>query len=464
MKQKKRFRRVWTAAALSLLICILGGTPCIYAGDWEEKDASAAAGYYQSEEESLVLMGNGTMFVISSSDGEMQVRQFTVQSDGPDMIITAGEDKYVLAKQNDKEKTESGGTYYAFYKEYAGNASEVNFKEGKQIQFDDEIFNHDYQVMVREPLSVFFGVESDQAYAGDSRTEGVGFDTPDEAVSAYIEGLCNGNIRQMLSACAVESYVEGFDLEAFVERNGRLQAFLPTSYLPAAGDLSEGINLETRKYQLNSMIKFQYLTLCGSKTVVGEDAMQVLTTENTSAEDLIRDYLPTQEPDITFSGEIVPPSFFDIPRYYAFFNQRSIASMEDYNGAEQSVDRAAVVYVDGKTALVILGVNRYDGRWFITDTSYLTLFLGVPVINGGAIPLYMDEELLSEKELIDYLADPAMQLALNTGTQELEKIDMKPILSLDQEEQEAAYMQEVENAISRLPSQYQELFETILDY
>ena len=61
-------------------------------------------------------------------------------------------------------------------------------------------------------------------------------------------------------------------------------------------------------------------------------------------------------------------------------------------------------------------------------------------------------------------ADPAMQLALNTGTQELEKIDMKQILSLDAEEQEAAYMQEVETAVSRLPSQSQELFEMILDY
>ena len=232
------------------------------------------------------------------------------------------------------------------------------------------------------------------AGAGDDRTEGGGFGTPEEAVSAYIEGLCNGDIRQMLSACAVESYVEGYDLEASIERAGALSPVSGNTYLPAVGKLSEGINLETRKQQIVSMIKLQYLTLCGSKMVVGEEAFQMHSIDDGSAEDLIREYLPVREPEITFSDEILPPVILLPDKYYMFFNQRSISQYSSTMGAEQLVDRVAVVYVDGKMSLVLLGVICYHGNWYVTNGGYLANLLGLPSTYGGAVHLYLDEEKL----------------------------------------------------------------------
>ena len=302
-------------------------------------------------------------------------------------------------------------------------------------------------------------------YAGDDRTEGGGFGTPEEAVSAYIEGLCNGDIRQMLSACAVESYVEGYDLEASIERTEALMPVIGNIYLPAAGKMSEGLNLETRKQQLVTMIKIQYLTLCGSKMLVGEEALQTHSIDDGSAEDLIREYLPVREPEITFSGEILPPVTLLPDKYFMFFNQRSITQFCSTIGAEQLVDRVAVVYVDGKMSLVLLGVICYNGNWYVTNGGYLANMLGLPNSSGGAVPLYLDEEnRLSDDELAIYLSNPSLLAVLNTITQELENIDMKQILSLDDmEAQEAAYEEEMEKAISRLPSQDQEFIEQFLD-
>ena len=46
--------------------------------------------------------------------------------------------------------------------------------------------------------------------------EGPGFDSPEEAVSAYLEALKNGDAAGMLSTFAIETYVAEMDAQAYL--------------------------------------------------------------------------------------------------------------------------------------------------------------------------------------------------------------------------------------------------------
>ena len=63
----------------------------------------------------------------------------------------------------------------------------------------------------------FYATAADAATAlSENKTEGDGFDSPEDAAKAYLEGLRDLDIPRMMSAFAVESYVENFNFEALL--------------------------------------------------------------------------------------------------------------------------------------------------------------------------------------------------------------------------------------------------------
>ena len=296
MKKKK------AAGILALSACLIFGASGTALAEWKTADISRAVGYYSAEEISMVLMNNGTMFLIDSETGETRTASFEASSDGDQLLLTYEDHKAVLVRQKEKGKTADGGAYYALYSDYKGNTSEIEFHEGKHVQFGDEIFGNDYEVTVKEPLSVFFGVDGSDAGLGGERTEGSGYDTPEEAVSAYVEGLCSNDVEAMMKACAVESYAENYNLESFVERLNALPGSISLLYLPDTGELSEGINTGHRKGELYDMIKGQYLTLTSAKIMSAGGKTIPITDEYDNASELLQDMFSYDEPEITFHG------------------------------------------------------------------------------------------------------------------------------------------------------------------
>ena len=140
---------------LALSTCMVLGISGTAAAEWTPADNSNAVGYYSSDEGSMVLMSDGTRYLIEAETGNMTTSSYEAFRDGANLLLTYGEEKAVLVLQKEKEKTGSGGKYYALYRDYEGDASEVEYREGKNVQFGDEIFGNDYAVVVKEPLSVF---------------------------------------------------------------------------------------------------------------------------------------------------------------------------------------------------------------------------------------------------------------------------------------------------------------------
>lgn len=208
MKKRKIF--IWG------LIVIMLFSEKVFAANFLDVDSSSIAGYYFSEELSLVFMDNGIAYNLNPEYMENGVpsERYTVSSDGNHYLIKIQDDFICLSKQNEKEKTDNGGVYYALYRDYEGSTNEMSYQEGKQVLFGDCIFDNDYEVIVREPLANFFSIQDNHLGTIESR----GYKSPEDAAKAYLEAFMNNDIDQMLSTFAVETYVKNFDLEKYVDR------------------------------------------------------------------------------------------------------------------------------------------------------------------------------------------------------------------------------------------------------
>ena len=135
-------------------------------------------------------------------------------------------------------------------------------------------------------------------------------------------------------------------------------------------------------------------------------------------------------------------------RYYSFQNQKNILRQCSTKGAQNSRDRAAVVYVNGKPGLLFLGTLQYDDKWFVTDNSMISVLFGLTSFSGGAVMFDSEdaEEYLdfSYEACLVYQSNTLLQETVNKLTDALEAIDMEKILSLPEDEQSDAYDEEIE--------------------
>lgn len=101
----------------------------VFAADFHETDPSSIAGYYFSEELSFVFMDNGIVYDVNPEHMESGVlsENYTVSSDGNNYLVKIQDNVVCLSKQNEKEKADNGGVYYALYSRYEGNVNEMTY-------------------------------------------------------------------------------------------------------------------------------------------------------------------------------------------------------------------------------------------------------------------------------------------------------------------------------------------------
>ena len=106
------------------------------------------------------------------------------------------------------------------------------------------------------------------------RNEGSGFDTPEEAILAFVEGLQKSNLDQMISTFAIESYCTHYDLAMQMQR---LDSFQPSLLLmngaisPMANDLMEQISVESRRASVVQTIKMALFNTAADHMSLNED-------------------------------------------------------------------------------------------------------------------------------------------------------------------------------------------------
>lgn len=230
------------------------------------------------------------------------------------------------------------------------------------------------------------------------RIEGPGFDTPEDALAAYVQGWIDGDVSEMMAAYAVESFVEHYDLEAMTERN---RSYNPgISYLPNVSDLAFQINVETRKQEITDDIRCHYLALTRPELVLEDIYFQPIPMgeDYATAKDLL-DYLYASDDSMITDGIVYEGIFYEPERftenYLSEQNQEVLKNQALTYGAEEIRSVATAFTCGENQVLLIMDAARYDGKWYVLRAiSNLSMILGLSTGMRGMVPGISDPESL----------------------------------------------------------------------
>jgi hypothetical protein len=232
------------------------------------------------------------------------------------------------------------------------------------------------------------GASSETGSAG-AKLEGPGFDTPEAAAMAYLEGLKNKDMNAMLSAFAYESYVEKCDYKAFLNR---MRAHVPyaTYACPFPKDDRLGREADVRGrlgYVLDSTLTSLETTV--SPHLYGEGVTLTVTSEaevDAFQRQTESDFVDYVFADLDGMTALEPAALNSV--YGEEVNQRNIAATLPYYGLAQEEYRdVAISFTAGSSLWYFLpSAAKYNGKWYLLNHSgNLAALMGVSETNGGLL-------------------------------------------------------------------------------
>ncbi len=191
------------------------------------------------------------------------------------------------------------------------------------------------------------------------RLEGNGYDSPEDAVMAYIEALNRGDVGGMLSTFAIESLIAHSNPILSMERNRsyNLNNFIQT---PFADDYACSLAAQMRYGQLARDIQYTY-AYCAEKDL---SAVRIQTPEDFDAlEEKFR-----QSPVYNMAGSV---SFVRWLKPVEIANGITVlrsagdtAASLAYAGGEDLAELTAHIRIGETDACIGIQCIRYDGRWY----------------------------------------------------------------------------------------------------
>jgi len=298
-------------------------------------------------------------------------------------------------------------------------------------------------------LLVTFVICVSQAFLCFAETAtGSGFETKEDAARAYIQGFINHDVQQMLSACALETYVDHYDLERQIERLRSLPPISTYGYLPANGEFAYQINLETRRSDLTRMIRNQYLSLTGSD--IQQLSGNVILDDYDSAADLISSVYGPENAQVTMEGDILPGYLLSSLMLTA--TGQWGGAMTAYADRAERIDSvAAFLRIDGTLYVMTLGTECFDGKWYVTPFNLLQNIMAMDVFTGGLVPMEVgisDEEVQALMDTI--FQDERLNSIFQKVEEALSSLDLEEIFAVSdvQTVRKDSYAQAFEDALN----------------
>ena len=200
---------------------------------------------------------------------------------------------------------------------------------------------------------------------GSSKVEGRGYKSPEDALLAYADALKAGDVTKMLSTFAVETYVENYNLEEYLN--------LTRVYNPGNMVLQNVRNL-------NNM--YGYLSL-------GEGfSPTILITENhADAEDFLDDFVIDDwmeilsemefDEDFTYLDDVLEDDILDKA-------EDRLDDNCDIYGCDEIVSLGLEIELDGEDYLLCMDVACYNGKWYnLSLLGTIGTCLNAPATSGG---------------------------------------------------------------------------------
>lgn len=210
------------------------------------------------------------------------------------------------------------------------------------------------------------------------QTSNVSFNTPEEAITFYMQGVAQGNVSQIMQACAINEMGEGFNFELYTNR---LRALTILSPAPSDYPLYAEINKVQFSWQiLNQVRSLAYGLLATEKRVV-EGQTVLIDPEGT----------------ISFMNEVDPERLaqlqvleMGVPRPDIATTERNLenwSTVAQTYGADELTERVVLFLFEGNYYYAGFTLLRYGDNWKISSASSVLAGLstfGTPQITTEA--------------------------------------------------------------------------------
>ena len=203
------------------------------------------------------------------------------------------------------------------------------------------------------------------------RMEGPGYDTPEEAVLAYIDAMNRGDVGGMLSTFAIETYTDHADPELWLRYSRNVTVYDLFKSVPITDEFSRSLLAVNRRESIERSLKTSY-ALYGAGDYY-PDHMRLSSAEEVRglAEQFRKSPLHEPSGNVTFAGWISPVSLTGglITKPQA---GRDFIESLAYTGADDFTELVAELRVNGAMALQPMTCARYGDRWYNLDFSTQT--------------------------------------------------------------------------------------------
>ena len=214
--------------------------------------------------------------------------------------------------------------------------------------------------------------------------ENNGFDSPEAAVTAYLEALRDADLSRMIDTFMIERHAENFNFEAQLNR---ARYYASSNGFPDANEIVAAMNIENYRKKVTESISGQYFVL--SLFESGQDFPQgvMALQDDKAASDFydllsamvnapnlstlkVLGFLPLEK--LAGLGTVLGISDF-VDRFYNEKTRNDLNDIAKISGADQAASCIAVFEINGNNYLLCLETYKYDGKWFIAQ---LEGFLG----------------------------------------------------------------------------------------
>ena len=207
---------------------------------------------------------------------------------------------------------------------------------------------------------------------GAASAEEARFPTPEDAITAYIEGIAAQDFKAIYAATAVDAMTKGFDFVAYVDRLGALTPVIPA---PATDPFLANLNRARFTAHIAAQLQFLVYGLMTRSEIIEGKSVR-MDAEGATA-------FAASVGASRLSGIVLikigmpSPSLMTSERYLA-----NAARMAATYGADDATERLALITFEGSHYAVGFSLLRFGTEWLVnTQSSPIagTDSFGVPV-------------------------------------------------------------------------------------
>jgi hypothetical protein len=190
----------------------------------------------------------------------------------------------------------------------------------------------------------------------------VGFKTPEQAITAFLQGVAQGDIQKTLQACAVNEMSEKFRFDLYTERMGNL--FLPAQALsPSDHPFYVELNKMQLSAQIANQVKIIAYSLLSSEKVTGSAGIYKMDAERIT--NFMKDVDPKRLSSLAFQKTGLPDKAGMSSANYL----ESASKTAAIYGAGESTERVALFSFEQGYYYMGFTLLRYGENWKISSPT-----------------------------------------------------------------------------------------------